>query len=312
MNTEIRSTAPEPRYAHCLETARRIRWDIDRDVLRGRQFDFTSHFLPDGLSLVDQLTFLDADGRRLMSQIQGRTYCNLFGLVERFINAKILELSRTHWFGDQTALEALVSFSQEELKHQEMFRRLERMIATGMRGGYHVVPKADEVAQLVLGRSTWAVLALTCHIELFTQVHYRHSIEPAADLSPLFKDVFLFHWKDESQHAILDEIEWTREDARLTPIERDRAVDDFIALVGAVDGMLQAQASADVGYFLTVADARFTAKEVLQLEAGTLRAYRSQYILSGAQHPRFQKLLTGMITPAQVDRVMRALAPLMD
>jgi hypothetical protein len=28
--------------------------------------------------------------------------------------------------------------------------------------------------------------------------------------------VFLFHWKEESQHAILDELEWQRENAKLT------------------------------------------------------------------------------------------------
>jgi len=34
--------------------------------------------------------------KRFVSQIQGRTYANIFGLVERFINAKVLELSRDH------------------------------------------------------------------------------------------------------------------------------------------------------------------------------------------------------------------------
>ncbi len=52
------------------------------------------------------------------------------------------------------------------------------------------------------------MLALTLDIELFTQAHYRASIEPDADLSPLWKDVFLFHWREESQHAILDELEF--------------------------------------------------------------------------------------------------------
>lgn len=28
------------RYAKCIEVSKRIRWDIDRDVLRGRRFDF--------------------------------------------------------------------------------------------------------------------------------------------------------------------------------------------------------------------------------------------------------------------------------
>ena len=84
-----------------------------------------------------------------------------------------------------------------------------------MPAGYTFLPQPNDVASVVLGKSTWAVLALTCHIELFTQAHYRESIEPDAELSALCKDVFLFHWQEESQHAILDELEWRREDAKL-------------------------------------------------------------------------------------------------
>jgi hypothetical protein len=245
-----------------------------------------------------------------LSRIQGRTYANIFGLVERWINAKVLELSREHWLGDQVALEALVGFSQEELKHQELFRRLEGMMSERMPGGYRVVANPDDVASVVLGKSTWAVLALTCHIELFTQVHYLESIQPDAGSSPLFKDVFLYHWKEESQHAILDELEWTRCDKSLTPDQRDAAVNDFIGLVGAVDGILQAQSMADVEYFCHTAEARFTGAQVKELMAGVLRAYRWQYIVSGAQHPRFLKVLAGMITPAQTQRIAQALAPI--
>jgi hypothetical protein len=299
------------RYGKAVETSRRVRWDIDRDVFRGRQFDLSTTFLPDGLSLLSRLPLLNDDDRRTLSQIQGRTYANIFGLVERFINAKVLELSREHWLGDQTALEALVGFSQEELKHQEMFRRIEQMIGSVMPAGYTFLPKPDEVASAVLGKSTWAVLALTYDIELFTQVHYRQSIEPEPTLSPLFKDVFLHHWKEESQHAVLDELEWVRADRRLTPTERDCAVDDLISLVGAIDGMLQAQAVADVGYFAAIASGRYSAEQRTQVEQGVLRAYRWQYIVSGAQHPRFVEQLLAMITPAQAQRVMNALAPLM-
>jgi hypothetical protein len=63
------------------------------------------------------------------------------------------------------------------------------------------------------------VLGLTCLIELFTQAHYRQSIAPDPDLSELYKDVFLFHWREESQHAILDELEWVREHERLSTDE---------------------------------------------------------------------------------------------
>ena len=36
---------------------------------------------------------------------------------ERFIAAKVFDVSRDYWLGDQTALEALVRFGDEEIKH---------------------------------------------------------------------------------------------------------------------------------------------------------------------------------------------------
>ena len=301
---------PSQRYAKCVEVSKRVRWDIDHDVIRDRSFDFSKKFLPDGLSKVNELEFLSDAEKRLLSQIQGRTYANIFGLVERFINAKVLEVSRDHWLGDQVALEALVRFSEEELKHQALFRRIESMIGAQMPAGYECVPQPDEVASFVLGKSTWAVLALTCHIELFTQAHYRQSIDADPNLSELYKDVFLYHWREESQHAILDELEWRREDARLSAGERDQAVNDLIELVGAVDGILQAQSQSDVRYFLTLCGRGFPKQEVERLHAGVLAAYRWQYIVSGVQEPRFQEILGSLISPAQGAQIAHALEPI--
>jgi hypothetical protein len=292
------------RYAKCIEVSKRIRWDIDKDVIRARKLDFTQKFLPDGLSKLGMLESLTQGEKRLASQIQGRTYANMFGLVERFIAPKVLEVSRQHWLGDQTAFEALVRFTDEELKHQEMFRRMERLAAEGMPAGYGFLPQPNEVAAAVLGKSTWAVLALICHIELFVLAHYRQAIEPDPELSPLWKDVFTYHAREESQHAILDELEWMRENGNLTREQRDQGVDDLIALVGAVDGIVQVQAKADAAYFNAL-----TGKDI---EATFLAAYRWQYIVSGVQDPRFNEILGGMITPAQGERIGAALKPILE
>ena len=165
------------RYARCINASRKAPWEIDRDVLLDRKFDFRHKFLPDGLSKVNELAFLTEPERRSLSQVQGRTYAFLFGLVERFIGAKVLDQSREHCLGDQVALEALVRFGDEELKHQELFRRVEALIARGMPGGYSTVANPNEVARVVLSKSTWAVLALTWHVELLVQSHYEHSID---------------------------------------------------------------------------------------------------------------------------------------
>ncbi len=309
MQATLSAPVDSQRYAKTIEASKRVRWDIDRDVLRGRKFDLDEELMPDGLSLVSELDFLSPGQARFLGQVQGRTYANMFGLVERFIGAKMTEVCRDHALGDQTAFEAVVRFTDEELKHQELFRRVELLVGAGMPPGYRFDVPANDVASFVLGKSTWAVLALICHIELFSQAHYRASIASGDGLSPLFKDIFLFHWKEESQHAIIDELEWIREDAKLaSPEARDAAVNDLIALVGGVDGILQGQASADAEYFLRVVGMSADEKRAAQVASTVLKAYRWQYIVSGAIHPHFQKVLSSLASAEQMGRIQAALA----
>ena len=305
----ISPSADTAKYPRCIEASKAGRWELDRDVIRGRTFDTRTKYLPDGLSLVRELPLPDAEAR-LISQIQGRTYANVFSLVDRFITAKLIEVGRDHTLGDQHALEALARFSDEEIKHQAMFRRIEQMIGGVMPAGYRFDIDADAVARAVLSRSTWSVLVLTLHIELFVQLHYRESIAPDRDLSALFKDVFLHHWMDERQHAVLDELELKRLDAMLDDEERDRGVDDFIDLVSAVDALLQVQATSDAAYFSTVCGRRLATAEADAIGRHFLKAYRWQYILSGASHPHFQRILKSLVTGAQLARITAAVGTL--
>lgn len=300
----------EALYAKCIEVSKRVRWDIDKDVIRGRSFQLSEKFLPDGLSKIEHFQFLTDEDKRLVSQIQGRTYANMFGFVERFITAKVLECTRDHWLGSQVALEALVRFCDEELKHQMLFRQIELMMAEGMPTGYVFLPDPDAVSEAVLKNSTWAVMGLILEIELFTQEHYKKSIEPDNNLSELFKDIFLFHWKEETSHAMVDELEWERENNKISDKERDQAVDELIGIVANVDGILQDQSTADFDYFLKISNNSFTEDEGRHLKTAFLKAYRWQYIFSGVEHPRYQTMLTKITTAAQRQRLGEALAAL--
>jgi len=298
------------RYAKCIAASKRIRWDIDRDVIRGRRFEFDRKFMPDGLSRIDELRFLAPADALLLSQVQGRTYANIFGLVERLGADVALDLSQQHRLGDQVALEALVRMTDEELKHQELFRRLDLLAEAGMPAGYQFLPQPNEVAAAVLGKSTWAVLGLTLDIELFVLAHYRSSIDGDEALSPLWRDVFRFHWMEESQHAVLDELEWRREHARAGAAEREQGVSDLIDLVAAIDGLLQMQAGADAEYFLRHAGGPYGAQQQAAIADLVLRAYRWQYIVSGVQEARFGAVLGQLVTPEQMARIGAALAPI--
>ena len=199
----------------------------------------------------------------------------------------MLEVSRDHWFGDQVALEALVRFSDEELKHQELFRRIEAMVAAGMPPG--ICSATAERGRL--GRP-WQIDLVRArahlHIELFTQVHYRTSIEPDSELSELWKDVFLNHWKeDRSTRSSTSSNGGAR--TRSSRAERDAAVDDLIALAAGVDGLLQAQAAADTHY--SSGRRRRHAEKAEKIRRRGARAYRRQYIVSGVQDARFADIL---------------------
>ena len=306
MNTET-DTA---RYRKCLHNAQKVTWDIDTDVIRFRQLDTDTKYLPDSLSLVTQLPFLNVGQQRLLSQVQGRTYAYLFGLIERCINAKVLELGRAHCLGDQTAVAALLKFVQDELKHQELFRRIEKLADLALPPGYRMTTDPNSAAGAILAKSTWAVLALTCFVEIFTQVHYLHSIRDDAELSPLFKDVFYYHWIEEVQHATLDEIEWQRVHDGMQPEAIDAAVTDFVELLRMVDGILQTQATADGEYFCSNSGAFFDRERCNAVKACLLKAYRLQYLVSGARIERFQRALSSKITAGQMQRVDAAFAPL--
>jgi hypothetical protein len=77
-----------------------------------------------------------------------------------------------------------------------------------------------------------------------------------------------------------------------------------------VDGILQAQARADAGYFVTTCGRTVDTAEARAIEAAFLKAYRWQYIHSGAQHPQFGKVLSSLITESQGQRIQAALATL--
>ena len=89
------SRSDTDRYAKCIESVQAHPLG-HRPRRHPRPPASTSRkkFLPDGLSKVGELAFLQPAEARFLSQVQGRTYANMFALVERFIGAKTLELGR--------------------------------------------------------------------------------------------------------------------------------------------------------------------------------------------------------------------------
>ena len=57
---------------------------------------------------------------------------------------------------------------------------------------------------------------------------------------------------------------------------------------------------------------QFTRPQIQQIAEMVLTAYRWQYIVSGVLDPRFNQILGSMINAAQLKRIQKALAPIME
>ena len=179
------------------------------------------------------------------------------------------------------------------------------MTAAGMPAGYAFLPQPNDVAGAVLGKSTWAVLALTCHIELFIAGALPQSIEPDDDLVAAVEGrvPVPLAARSRSTRSSTSSNGCARTPSS-TPRQRDQAVDDLIDLVGAVDGICRCRPGPTPSYFVAAARTRVrTEAQAQAIEATMLAAYRWQYIISGVQEPRFLELLGSMI-----DAVARARA----
>jgi hypothetical protein len=301
---------PAYSYARCLENSYRVNWRIE-EVLGDRQFDPAKRWLPTALSGATHVTCLDAEERRALTQVEMAAYAHLFAYVEEFIAPKVTELARDFEVEHRVAFDALANFAAEEVKHMNLFRRLRDRVNETLGFETRLLGEQAATARFVLSKSTGAVLLLTACIEWFTQLHFTEAFKDDEGLDDFTKGVFRAHWLEESQHAQMDHLETLRAFERMSELERDRAIDELIELVAAVDGLLQTQVDYDIENLSRHVGRTFTSDESEDLRAGLLKAKRWTFLESGVTHPRFQELFLEVTTPAQQERVGAALAGLL-
>ena len=206
------------RYAKCIEVSKRIRWDIDRDVIRARAVRFRPQ-VPARRAVARSSA--PVPGRRANDACCRRCRAAPTRTCSGWSSASSARRCSssvgTTGSATRSRSKAIVRFTDEELKHQELFRRIEALIAAeGMPDGLPLPAAARRrrglrARQVHLGG---ARADLPYRARSPRRITARASSRRPS-LSPLFKDIFFFHWREESQHAIIDELEWKREHAKL-------------------------------------------------------------------------------------------------
>jgi hypothetical protein len=296
-------------FQNTLENSKKVAWQED-DVLNGRRFDLSKRFLPNRLTGVDEIDFLNQDEKRKLNQIMGNAYFHLFAFVEEFIVPTVTEAVLENPYDDEVRQRSLVRFSEEELKHQEMFRRSIQLFNEQFGLTPQLIPGREQVAAVVRSKSRLAVLLLIDVIEWFVQLHYTEHVLDKTDLDGLFRDLLKHHWLDEAQHAKMDTMLIAELVEDLPLAERETAIDEVLELGGAIDGLLQQQIALNIDALEMATGRVFTPGERQEITDQTLRAWRWTFLVSGLEHPNVVKLVDEITVegPAKVRQVAQALA----
>jgi hypothetical protein len=296
-------------YAGILENSLKVEW-TERQVLEGRDFDYSKRFLPDRLSGVDNIRCLNDREKLKLNQIMGNAYCHIFAYVEEYIIPQALEAAQRDIYGDETRLRMLLRFAEDESKHQELFRRSSALFEKGFGVQCGLIPAREEVAKVVLSKSRLCSYLLTSMIEWFTQLHYVEHVRDRSELDGLFRDLVRYHWMDEAQHAKIDTLLINEIVREISEEDREKAVDELLELGGAIDGLLAQQADLDLGSLEKAIGRTLSEKDKAEIKASTQRAYRWTFIVSGLEHPNFVKIVSELTRrgPAKLKEVARALS----
>jgi len=287
-----------------IHSSEKVAWTIESVLGPEARFDLKRPLLPDSLANVTKLSCLNDAERLTLNQIRGHAYLYLFSFVEEYIIATAVRHSSAEVFGDHTALRALLRFAEEEVKHQKMFRRACRLFIDSFGHPCDVLPNPQAVAEVILSHKPMAVLLITLHLEIMTQQHFVESFRRGAadELDPLFRDMLRHHWMEESQHAKIDILELHKLTADATPELREQSIDDYIKIVGALDGLLCQQAKNDIATLGRVLGRTFTDAENKELFDAQADAYRRTFVGLGISSPTFVAEVE-RLSPAGAGRV---------
>ncbi|WP_241758584.1 diiron oxygenase [Pyxidicoccus parkwayensis] len=283
-------------------------WKIDDLLPKDTSLDFTRRFLSDSLTNTEGITCLSAGEKLMLNQIRSNSYAHLFLFLEEYAVALAAQRAGLELHGNPTHMRALLRFSEEELKHQQLFARYTETFARGFKVPPALLDNQVAVAKAIMSKSNLGVLFFNLHMELMTQQHYVETMRDneRESLDPLFRNMLKHHWQEEAQHTRLDFLE-AQKIIDGAPDMVDAAMTEYAELLQALRGTLNAQLQLDLQTFEKAAERTFTEAERKEIFDAQERSYVYGFIGMGMKAPLFLSRMR-TLSPRAERRVLE-LAP---
>ncbi|ABF91860.1 hypothetical protein MXAN_5416 [Myxococcus xanthus DK 1622] len=297
-----------PEYQSCIQSSEKVSWRLDDLLPKDTVLDFSHRFLSDALTGAEAIPFLNAEERLMLNHIRSNSYAHLFLFLEEYAVALAAQRASLELHGNATHMRALLRFTEEELKHQQLFARFTGAFARGFKVVPALLDNHVEVARAIMAKSNLGVLIFNLHLELMTQQHYLETVRGnnAETLDPLFCNLLKHHWLEEAQHTRLDFLEAQKILAR-EPDTLDEALTEYAELLQALRGTLNAQLALDLQTLEKAVGRTFTPEEHKHLAESQERSYVWGFIGMGMKAPLFLSRLRAL-SPIAEQRILE-LAP---
>lgn len=283
-------------YSTTLLDSQKVNWRVDDLIGGDKKLDFSKPFLPESLARVGELGFLSEREQIILNQIRGATYLHIFQLVEAFILPFAVDRAKDGVHGGKDRVRALLTFAEEEAKHQVLFRRFGEEFKSGFPVSLELIGPAEDIAAAVLKHSTLSVSILILALEWLTQRHYLESVKSDRNIDPQFASLLRHHWQEEAQHAKVDTLVTAELAQKATPAEIEQAIDDFLSIGGLLEGGLQQQVKFDLAALERAIGRTLTEKQREEFLAQQVKSYRWTFLVSGLEQTNFVKALGELST----------------
>ena len=287
-------------FEQLINISEKVNWRLDDVITLDSTFDFSKNMLPQAFFPLDEFAFLDAPDKIIYNHILSYSYLNIFELSEEFIIGMALELAQDEFHSDRDAGRALSRFCDEELKHQEMFRRARYLIQSNYQTPLQALENYKDVSDFILGHSRPATLLLTIHLELITQAHYLDGVKDNQGIDPLFCYILKQHWIEECQHIKIDILEFNRLVADMEQIQLESIFEEYSQMIIAFVHTLSAQAAFNIADFESQTKQKLSADNSTQLLRFTHASYCNGLLKYGFKHPHFLRILSDIYSDSEI------------
>jgi hypothetical protein len=222
---------------------------------------------------IQALEFLTDHDQLTLNHCRAFSYAHLNGNYEEFIPLHLTGIVQQDWHDDRAHLRALWRFGEEEMKHQQLFRRTEMVLDDSCGHPFGRYFDDDKVRVTAFTKAALAYpplprFLLLLAFEFGTRRHYVESIQAHTEASgnPLYVDVLKAHWLEEAQHVKADMLDVAQLAHELSPEELSEAFDQVVSIGSLVDATFEGQVDQEISTLQQV-----TGRTLAEAEMTTLR-----------------------------------------